>query len=46
MSELERGLPPEPLLIVRDLDDQWHIKGILEPFGEHERYQVPKMQGF
>ena len=39
-----REAPPQSLLVVCDLNNEGDIEGVLEPFREHEGYQVPKMQ--
>mmetsp|Transcript_97263 Transcript_97263/g.297119 ORF Transcript_97263/g.297119 Transcript_97263/m.297119 type:complete len:205 (-) Transcript_97263:443-1057(-) len=32
---------PQEFLVVGHLDDQRHIEGVLQPFGEQERHQMP-----
>ena len=36
---------PQELLVVRQLDDQGHVEGLLQPLGEEEGYEVAKVHG-
>lgn len=45
-GESSQGLPPQILLVIGDLDDNWHLEDLLQPDIEHEGDEVAQVERF